>query len=63
MDVTLSGIVIFVKLLQLKNRLSEMTVRLLGMFIDVKFEQSLNAEELMDVTLSGIVKFVKDEQP
>jgi hypothetical protein len=62
MEVTLSGMVIFVKLLQLLNRPSEMTMRLLGMFIDVKFVQPENAEVLMEVTLSGMVIFVKLEQ-
>jgi hypothetical protein len=40
-----------------------MTVRLLGMFIDVKFVQPENAEEPMKVTLSGIFIDVKLEQP
>jgi hypothetical protein len=36
-----------------------MTVRLSGMFIDVKFEQPENAEEPMEVTPSGMAIFVK----
>ena len=62
MEVTLSGMVIFAKLIHLKNRPTEMILRLLGMLIDVKFEQSEKADELMEVTLSGMVIFFKFEQ-
>ena len=58
MLVTLSGIVIDVKLLQLVKALEPILVTLDGITMEVKLEQLAKAALLMLVTLSGIVIFV-----
>ena len=57
MLVTLSGIVIVVKLEQPSNAKSPILVTLSGIIIFVKLEQPENADSSTLVTLFGIVKF------
>ena len=62
MFVTLSGIVILVKLAQPSNAELPILVTLSGIVILVKLVQPKNAELPMLVTLSGIVMLVNDSQ-
>ena len=59
MLVTLSGIVMLVKLLQLANAYAPMLVTLSGIVMLVKLLQPLKVELPILVTLSGIVMLVK----
>ena len=59
MLVTLSGMVILVRLLQLEKALYPMLVTLFGMVILVRLLQLSKAESLMLVTLSGMVMLVR----
>lgn len=62
MLVTLSGIVMLVKLVQWENACDSMLVTLFGIVMLAKFLQSENALDPMLVTLSGIFTLFKLEQ-
>ena len=59
MLVTLSGIVIVVRFLQLRNAYAGISVMLLGKRTVVNFSHSENAPAPILVTLSGIVTLIR----
>jgi hypothetical protein len=63
MLVTVSGIIIDNKLLQLLNKLSLMFVIMFDKLIDFKFEHPKNALFPILVTAFGMIKDVKSEHP
>lgn len=63
MIVTLSGISIFARLVQLPNAPPPINVTLFGIFTLLRFEQQANASTPMLVTLSGIIILLRFVQP